>query len=209
MRNVLVIGGLFVVAVVVGLWLLLSKDDSTAAQASPTPRTPSGSASVHAPPPVGNVNVTSGVAPRPTPAPSGDNPATYAVGDTTVTDHRGGKQQPVTDNPNPTPVEGRALPSTLTHEIAKQVQNVMNDCVASLPKEARGDRPRLEGDIVVAIKNKKMSITQSSLGLRNVTGDAVEPTKRCIESKTIGLENSAPDQADLDTYPIHISFAIP
>ncbi len=203
MRNVVALG--------VGLWLLLGKDDRTEAQASPTAQTRAGSADGHAPPPVGTSHVTDGVVKRPElpQVGSGGNPTTYAVGDTHVTDHRGGNQELVGDTPNAHPAEQRMIPSTLTHEISKKVQTVMNDCVASLPKEARGEKPRLDGDIIIAIKDKKLSITQSSMQMRNVTGDAVEPTKRCIESKTIGLENSAPDQADLENYPIHISFAIP
>jgi hypothetical protein len=208
MRNVLVIGGLLVVALVVGLWLLLGRDDTTTAQASPTPST--GPAAVDTPS-SGRPTVTPGapIVPSMPPPSSGENPRDYAVGDVRVRDHRAGDNKPLDIPPNAHPAEGRAIPSVLTHEISQKVRAVMMECVASVPKEARGEKPRLEGQIVIAIKASRLSITNSTMQLRNISGDAVEPTKRCIESKSIGLENSAPDQADLDNYSINISFAIP
>ena len=101
------------------------------------------------------------------------------------------------------------LPSTLTHEVARKLEGVMKDCVASLPKEARGDKPRLEGQVMLAIKDKKLTVTKSLMQLRDVSGEAVEPTKQCIEAKALGVENPAADQADLDNYSFNISFAIP
>jgi len=89
------------------------------------------------------------------------------------------------------------------------VKAVMMECAANLPKDARGEHPRLEGQVMLAIKANKLTITQSTMQLRNVSGESVEPTRQCIESKTVGIENAAPDQADLDQYPFNISFAIP
>lgn len=208
MRNVLVIGLAVVVALVVGLWLLLGREDKTTAQASPTPAT--GPVAVDRPT-SGRPTVTPGapIVPSMPPPSSGENPRDYAVGDVRVRDHREGDNKPLDIPPSAHPAEGRAIPSTLTHEIAQKVRTVMMECVASMPKEARGEKPRLEGQIVIAIKANVLSIAESTMQLRNISGDAVEPTKRCIESKTIGLENPAPDQADLDSYSINISFAIP
>lgn len=211
MRNVLVIGLAIVVALVVGLWLLLGRDDQTTAQASPTPATgPAVDTSTRARPSVTPGAPTGApIVPSMPPPSSAENPREYAVGDVHVRDHRAGDNKPLDIPPNAHPAEGRAIPSTLTHEIAQKVRTVMMECVASLPKEARGSKPRLEGQIVIAINANKLSITKSTMHLRNISGDAVEPTKQCIESKALGLENPAPDQADLDNYSINISFAIP
>ena len=110
---------------------------------------------------------------------------------------------------NPHPAEGRKIPSTLTHAVAQKVKAVMMQCVENLPKEARGEKPRLEGQISIAIKDHKVTVTKSTMHLRNMSGAAVEPAKQCIEQNAIGLDNPAPDQADLDDYSINISFAIP
>ena len=98
----------------------------------------------------------------------------------------------------------------LTHEISQKLKTVVYDCAKTIPKEARGaERPRVEGQIIVSIKDHNMTITKSTMQLRNVTGESVEPTKQCIESKSVGIENAAPEQSDLDNYSINVSFAIP
>jgi hypothetical protein len=209
MRKLLVIGGVVLVALVVALWHLHAKDDGAAAQTSPSVQ---GSAVVVA---TGSsaaaptVTATSrGDHPAlPAPAP-GDSPKDYVVGDIRVRDHRAGDSEPLDIPPNVHPAEGRVLPSTLTHEIGQKVKAVVMDCTASLPKDARGDRPRVEGQIEVAIKDKKMTITKATMQLRDVIGDAALPTKQCVEAKSVGLANAAPDQADLESYSINVTFAI-
>lgn len=211
MRKALVLGGLVVVVVVVALWLALKKDTSASARSTSS----SGSAVVvqtHTPPPLGAPNVTEGTtgsAPALPQAAEGENPRDYVVGDVRVRDHRAGDNKPLDIPPNVHPAEGRTIPSTLTHEIAGKVKQVMMQCVETLPKEARGEKPRLDGQISIAIKDKKATVTKSTMHLRNVTGESVEPTTQCIVKKSIGLENAAADQADLDEYTINISFAIP
>jgi hypothetical protein len=208
MRNALLIGGLVVAALVVGLYFALRNDDSAAAQTS----TPSEGSAVVVGTPPGAPTVQPGLpgeSPRlPQPGP-GENPRDYVVGDVRIRDHRTGDNKPIDVPPNAHPADSRKIPPTLTHEISQKVKAVMMQCVADLPKDARGDKPRLEGQIIIAIKNNKASITSSTIQLRNVTGDALESTKQCIESKAVGIENPAPDQADLDNYPIHLSYAIP
>jgi hypothetical protein len=210
MRKALVIGGVIVLGVVVALLVALRKDTSEASQVS----TGAGAPIAVSPeaPPVGHATVTEGTTgPAPTlPEPAaGEHPREYAVGDVRVRDHRSGDHAPLDIPPNPHPAEGRQLPSILTHEIAQQVRDVMVQCVATLPRDARGQKPRLDGQISVAITANKLTVTKSTMQLRDVTGESVEPTKQCIEQKAIGLENPAPDQADLDNYSINISFAIP
>lgn len=214
MRKLLVLGGLAVIALVVGLLLLLVKDDGAAAEttstASTTSPAPSGTQVV--PPPRGEPTVTSsprGERPELPETTSSEHPRDYVVGDIRVRDHRSGDNVPLDIPPNVHPPEGPKIPSTLTHAVAQQLKPIMNDCVASVPKEARGDRPRLEGQLIIAIKDHKATVTKSIMQLRNVTGQSVEPAKQCIESRAIGLQADASDQADLDSYSINISFAIP
>lgn len=125
-----------------------------------------------------------------------------------VRDHRA--------NPSPVPQipptihrpGGPQIKSTTTHDITQQMVKVLNECAKAVPKSARGTKPRAEGQIVVAIKDKQVSITKALVELRDVEGDVVEPTKRCIEEKSVGLTTSAKDEADVENYEISISFAL-
>ncbi|HTL37938.1 MAG TPA: hypothetical protein VL326_32625 [Kofleriaceae bacterium] len=209
MRSALLIGGLVaVLGAAVGIWLLMRGDKADAQSGSYEPHATQVTPAQPAP---SAPSVTAGSSDHPAlpqPAP-GENPRDYVVGDIRVRDHRAGDNAPLDIPPNVHPAEGRSLPSTLTHEVAQKVKAVMMECVANLPKDARGEHPRLEGQVMLAIKANKVTITSSTMQLRNVSGESVEPTKQCIESKTVGIENAAPDQADLDQYPFNISFAIP
>jgi hypothetical protein len=204
----LAIGAVVVVALGVVLWLALKKDmasssDTTSPQGSAVAVQPSGTSSAP--------TVTPGAGehtPLPQPAP-GENPKDYVVGDIRVRDHRAGDHKPLDIPPNVHPMEGPAIPSALTHEVSQKVKNVVMECTQAMPKDARGDKPRVEGQILIAIKDHKVTITKSTMQLRDVTGDAVEPTKQCIESKSIGLENSAPETSDVENYTINVSYAIP
>ena len=132
----------------------------------------------------------------------------YMVGDVRIRDHRSGSNAKIDIPPNIHRPNTRELPSTLTHAISQQVRGVLADCAKDLPKEARGDHPRLEGTINVAIKDHKLTVTSAAYQLRDVSGDAVESTKRCVEQKSVGVEANASDQDDIDNYSIGITFAV-
>jgi hypothetical protein len=204
----LAIGAVAVIALGVVLWVALKKDLSTASE-NATPE-PQGSAVVERKP--GTPTVTPGLPgePKPLPQPApGEHPKDYVVGDIRVRDHRAGNNPPLDIPPNVHPIEGPVIPSTLTHEVSQKVRAVVTECTASLPKDARGEKPRVEGQVVIAIKDHQVKVTGSTMQLRNVTGDAVEPTKQCIEQKSIGLENSAPETSDIEKYTINVTYAIP
>ena len=97
---------------------------------------------------------------------------------------------------------------TLTGEISTKIQAVMHECVAAMPADARGAKPRLEGTIQIAIKDQQARITQSAVQLRDVTGSSADTTKQCIEQKSMGLTAAAPDEPDLESYSISITFAL-
>jgi hypothetical protein len=205
------IGGLVLLGAMVGLWLFMRKADDATASARPTGDTPAPIVASDPPP------ITTREAPSlpgsgtdvPAAPGSDDSSRDYTIGGVRVRDHRAGNQQKVDIPPNIHPPEGRQLPSELTQLVAQEVKAVMNDCVASVPREARGPAPRLEGQLLIAIKDHKISITSATMQLRDVFGAAVEPTKACIEQKSVGRQVNAPDQADMDSYSINITFAIP
>ncbi len=101
------------------------------------------------------------------------------------------------------------LPSPLTHAISQQVRTAMMECASSLPREGRGAKPRLEGTIDVAIKNETLSVQKSTVQLRDLDNAGVDAVKQCVESRSIGLSAPAATEANLDSYTIRLSFAIP
>ena len=209
MRNALLIGGLVVVALVIALVFAI-KNDSTPAEATSSSTTPSGSATP--PPRTSAPSVTPGLpgaAPQLPQVGSGEHPKDYVVGDIRVRDHREGDNKPLDIPPNVHPAEGPAIPSTLTHEIAQKVKAVVYECVKAIPSDARGDKPRVEGQIMISIKDNNVTITKSTMQLRNVTGESVEPTKQCMESKSVGITNPGAGQPNIDGYSINVSYAIP
>ena len=207
-RNALVIGGLVLAAAAVALYFLVL-DGGEGSSGASAPATPIGT-----PPP--EVTASPGTAPTlpgggtaPTLPTETEHRTEYAVGDIQVRDHRTGNHAPLDIPPNVHPAEVREIPSTLTHDIAQKVKAVMLECTQQVPREARGEKPRLEGQILIAIKDHKVTITKATMQLRRIEGASVDPTKQCIEGKSVGIETGAPDQDDLESYSINLTFAIP
>lgn len=141
---------------------------------------------------------------------SAKNPQDYMVGDVHVRDHRGGDSKPLDLPPNIHPANARELPSTLTNDISQQVRKLVYTCAADLPKDTRGPKPRLDGQLTVGIKDHTLSITKAVTQLRDVPdGPGADAIRQCVEQKSIGMTSVAADQADLDDYGIQITFAIP
>lgn len=188
----------------VGLFLLLGKGGKTAAPTTTTTTAPDGS----------TVTTTTGGAPTPSlpvpgSAPSLGGTGEYTVGGMKVRDHRRGDNDKLDIPPNVHPPGSTEIPSTLTHALSQQVKAVMRECVKTLPADARGEAPKLEGQITIAVKDQKASITKSLVQLRDIKGDAVTAAKECIEQKAIGLNAPASDVPNLDAYTINLSFLIP
>jgi len=159
------------------------------APTDPAPHLPSTTVSSQPPPPAGSANE-------------------YTIGGIQVRDHRSGSNAPLDIPPNIHRPNTRQLPSTLTSDIAQKVRGVLADCAKDLPKDARGDHPRLEGQVVVSIKDHQLTVTGATMQLRDVTGAALEPTRQCIEQHSVGLQTAASDQDDLDNYSIGVTFAV-
>jgi len=140
---------------------------------------------------------------------SGDNPKDYMVGDIHVRDHRTGNHEPLDLPPNVHPPQQRELPSTLTHEISQQVRQLLGQCAIDVAKDARGAKPRLDGQLTVSIKDHTLTLTNIATQVRDVDGPSADALKQCVEQKSVGLTAVARDQADITDYGIAITFAIP
>lgn len=132
----------------------------------------------------------------------------YAANGAIIRDHRTGSHAPIELDPNAAPPNTRKLEPTLTKSIADRVRDVMHECVANLPANLRGERPRLEGLIKIAIKDKVVTVQKAELAVKDVIGDAAETTRTCIEQKSLAVTQAAGDEQDLPSYDINLSFTL-
>lgn len=214
LRTPLIVGALVVLAAAVVLVVMIAKPGEEPTATPPTqPATETAAKPVPTPDRPASVTVTD--RPRgesaPTPMTGGENPREYAVGDTPVRDHRAGDNKPIDIPPNVHPNDSRLIPSSLTHDISQKVKAAMRDCVKDLPRDGRGEKPRMEGQILIAIKDRTLAVTQATIQLRDLDGlgAAAEAAKQCVEAHAVGLSTVAPDEADLASYSINLSFLVP
>lgn len=205
----LAFGAVIVAAAAVILYLALNTDDSNAGSrpVSEAPDTPAPTPAPDRP------SGTPVVADRgsDTPAPDAeDKPHEYMVDGVLIRDHRKNKGSGAVDLPrNIHRPNTRQIASTLTHDVSQKLQAVMAECVQAIPREARGEKPRLEGTVFMTIQNHQVRITEATVQLRNVEGDSVAAAKQCMEQRSAGITVPAPDEADLERYSISINYALP
>lgn len=144
----------------------------------------------------------------PAPDPQAGSADEYTVGGVQVRDHRGGTSPHMDIPPSIHPPEAHQISSAIVNDVAQQVRAVMKQCAADLPQDARGSAPRVQGQLVVAIKDHQLTVTGATMQLRDVTGDALEPTRQCIEQRSIGLQAGAAGEPDVDHYAITVNFAL-
>ena len=103
---------------------------------------------------------------------------------------------------------GRRIKPELTGLFTEQITALMRECGKSVSAADRGTKPRLEGQIVIAIKAGEASVTSAVFKLTNMTSPAAADTaKTCVEQKALTVEVPAEGEADLDSYSINLSFA--
>lgn len=105
---------------------------------------------------------------------------------------------------------GRKIQPELTGLYTDQILAHMRECGKAVPKDALGTKPRLEGQIVIAIKAGQGSVTSAVFKMTNLTNASIAETARtCVEQAALTVKVSAPGEADLDSYSINLSFAFP
>jgi hypothetical protein len=139
-----------------------------------------------------------------------DRPTTETIIDgVRVRDHRRDRSQPIVIPPRPPPAHARKIPPTLTKTISDRILPIVRECGASVPPEARGPKPRVEGTVIIAIKDQQVQLSQATIELTDVVGAALEPTKQCIQQKALGVTAPAADEADLENYALRLSYSLP
>jgi len=137
-------------------------------------------------------------------------PDEYEINGVRVRDHRKPEdRKPMDLPPNLHPPASRRIQPTLTGALGDQIQRLARECGAAVPKDALGTKPRVEGQIVIAIKDQKAVVTSAVFQLRDVSGTSADAAKACLEEKSLGVSSPAPDESDLDGYSINLSYAFP
>jgi hypothetical protein len=142
------------------------------------------------------------------PAGSGSAARDYMIGGVRVRDHRSGEHAQLDIPPAIHPPNGRRIPSQLTYAITQRLRGVVNECAASVPREARGTKAGLAGEIMIDIKNQQATVTSAVFQLRDVTAPPAS-VKQCLEQKSVGVAVPAGDEPDVENYAITLSLRLP
>lgn len=206
--------GACVMAAAIGLIVLMGGDDDEASTSTQTkPTEPAARAGSAEPPPVADDRnrdkpvVSSSDEPR-APAPAvAEGPKEYDLNGRKVRDHRAGDHAPIDIPPAVHPAEGPRIASSLTSEIGQKVRAKVAECGQQIPADQRGEKPRMEGLLNIAIKNKQVTVNSATIQLRNVEGAAVEPAKACIEAAAMTIVQGT-TEPDVASYDINLSFSL-
>jgi len=207
-RRLLALGLAIVVAGIMALYIVVaSHDDGSAQTRSAPPRNPEPERvgpRASATPSLPSTNLVRAGATA-----AARDSDDYTIGDVQVRDHRAGEHARLDVAPVIHAPRSRKIPSQLASDISQRVRAVIAECAASVPAEARAAKPRIEGQVTIAIKDHQATITGAVVQLRDVVGVAVEPVKQCVEQKSIGVATPSGDEPDLDGYGITLSLRLP
>lgn len=194
-RGILALGAAVVLAAAIGLYVLLRADDG-----GPVTRPVAGSAD---PSPVQKFAENAPDRPR---LPSRTE---YRIGDTRVRDHRAGEHAPIEAPPRVPRPDGREIPSMLTSSLGRGIRTALRPCAAGIVASALGPKPRIEGQILVSIRDHQATVTSSTLKLRDVADDARAQAEECLARSAVGFVAPAGDEPDVDDYSITLSLTLP
>jgi hypothetical protein len=198
---------LAVAVLAAGIALLVWTRQTDPAAAAPAPARVAAPIKVATPPaPIRPAPQPSAVVSPVAPAAGSDAHQGVVVGVPNPDPHHGGLEATLgTTAPAP---PGRQLPPATVAAISSVVKAAMAECGLAVTPDARGPSPRLEAAITIAIKAHVITVTTAVGTLHDVLGAVADPTKKCLETKALGLTAPAADQDDLDTFPINLSLRL-
>lgn len=210
-RGYLALGAGLMLAALIGLYVVLRKEDGAGAKRYPAAPKLAGIAEIDRGKPGVTVTPT---APRENSRPavpdgSGATVSEYTIGGVRVRDHRSGDHAPLDIPPAIHPPEGRKIPSQLTSDLAQRLRTVMTECAPTVPPQARGQASRIEGEILIAIKDHQATVTSATYQARDVVGEAQGSIKQCMEQKSVGVAAPSGDEPDVEGYAITLSLRLP
>lgn len=197
-RGTLALAAAIVVAAVIGLYVMLRTDEP-----APTPVLPE--------PPDQTIPATEPGKARnrvaPVLRPDGSAAPARRVGELGVRDHRAPEH--VAADPPPDPPAGHKINVQVTSGLAQVLRPALQECAANLAPGVAGDTSRIEGQVVIAIKNHQATVTSASFQLHDFAEAAQDGIKQCLVQRAVGVSSSAGDEPDIDSYPITVSLRWP
>jgi hypothetical protein len=117
-------------------------------------------------------------------------------------------RKPLEVPPSIHPPGGRKIKPELTGLFSDQIVKHMRACGKPVGKHLLGPKPRMNGQIVITIKNELASVTSAVFVFEDLTDQAaIDTTKQCVEENSLTVTAPAPGEADLDSYSINLSLA--
>lgn len=214
-RGLLAIGAGAVIVAAFGLYILFTADSADTADA---PALPDRGQKIAEPQP-GKPRIPRSPRPRdPDPSPAADpaGPTDRTIGERIVRDHRAGEHvqspsgvPPASEREVVAEMPGRKIDPRVNTGLSQQLRPALRDCAANLAPEVFGKKSRIEGQIVIAIKDHQTTITGASFELRDVAEAAQASIKQCLMQRAVGTTAPAGDEADVEGYPVSLSLAWP
>ena len=189
-----------VVAAVIGLYVLLRTDSA------PAPAPPR-----HDPPDQRIAGDGSGKARNravPVLRPDGSAAPGRTAGQPSTRDHRTAEHA-AADPPPPDPPAGRTINVQVTSDLSQVLRPALQECAANLAPGTAGDLSRVDGQVVIAIKDHQATVTSASFQLHDFAEAAQADIKQCLVQRAVGVTAPASDEPDVDSYPITVSLRWP
>ena len=192
-------GAAIIVAAVIGLYVLL-RTDSAPAPAPPRHDLPDQTIADDAPGKARN---------RAVPGLRQDGSAApgRTAGQPSTRDHRTAEHA-AADSP-PDPPAGRTINVQVTSDLSQVLRPALQECAANLAPGTAGDLSRVEGQVVIAIKDHQATVTSASFQLHDFAEAAQADIKQCLVQRAVGVTAPAGDEPDIDSYPITVSLRWP
>lgn len=124
-----------------------------------------------------------------------------------LTDHRTSGDNvviaPGTDTP-PT----RKLAASLVGTLHRTAEPIMVGCANKVDPADRGPKPRIGADLVVAIHDGNLVVSDVTPVVKDLNGAQVEAVKTCVHDLMMNFTAPVPDEADLDSYELHYQYVV-
>jgi hypothetical protein len=126
-----------------------------------------------------------------------------------VRDHRRDRSKPIVLHDPPPSTRSRRIDAKVTADVNDQLLPGVRECGAAVPPEARSAKPRVQGQVTLAIKDHRLSITAATIEITGVAGATLEIAKKCVQEKALAVTVPQVDEEDLESYPLQISYTLP
>jgi hypothetical protein len=133
---------------------------------------------------------------------------TRRAGELGARDHRA-PEQAAAEPPPPDPPAGRTIKIQVTSDLSQVLRPALQECAANLAPGVAGDLSRVDGQVVIAIKDHQATVTSASFQLHDFAEAAQADLKQCLVQRAIGVTAPAGDEPDVDSYPITVSLRWP